>query len=144
MRLTSITFLLSLRQGIIRLNDFCTDSEPENCNLIVDKTGTLTEGKPKLVSVVAVEGVDENALPQAAASLEKASEHPLAAAILAGAKERKPELNSIEGFESVTGKGVKVDRVTSPVSEVLNPFPRGATLICIVHDLIAYNSMEAG
>jgi Cu+-exporting ATPase len=75
--------------------------------LVVDKTGTLTEGKPKLTDLIPVEDVKDTELLQAAASLEKASEHPLAAAILAAAKEKNIELVAIEGFQSVTGKGVK-------------------------------------
>ncbi len=74
--------------------------------LVVDKTGTLTEGKPKLVSVTATDGGDERALLRLAASLERGSEHPLAAAIGAGAAERKVELATPEAFESRTGKGV--------------------------------------
>ena len=75
--------------------------------LVVDKTGTLTEGKPKLVSVQSASGFDEVRLVRLAASLERASEHPLAAAIIAGAEERKIQLTSTEAFESVTGKGVR-------------------------------------
>jgi len=74
--------------------------------LVVDKTGTLTEGKPKLVSVVTAEGVDEQALLRLAASLEKGSEHPLAAAIIAGAQERGVKLADATAFNSLTGKGV--------------------------------------
>ncbi len=74
--------------------------------LVVDKTGTLTEGKPRLAAVVAVEGVDEAELLRLAASLEKASEHPLAGAIVAGAQERKLALARDQGFQSYTGKGV--------------------------------------
>jgi Cu+-exporting ATPase len=72
--------------------------------LVVDKTGTLTEGKPKLVSVVAG---DEQTLLKLAASLERSSEHPLAAAIVAGAEERGVELVDAGGFDSLTGKGVR-------------------------------------
>ncbi len=75
--------------------------------LVVDKTGTLTEGKPKLVSVQPAAGFDEAELLRLAASLERGSEHPLAAAIVAGAEERKLQLSSAEAFGSVTGKGVK-------------------------------------
>jgi len=75
--------------------------------LVVDKTGTLTLGKPKLTELIPAEGVKDTELLQAAASLEKASEHPLAAAILAAAKEKNIELVAIDGFQSVTGKGVK-------------------------------------
>jgi Cu+-exporting ATPase len=75
--------------------------------LIVDKTGTLTEGKPKLTDVVAVEGMDEREMLSLAASLERASEHPLAEAIVAGAKERGAQLVGVADFAAVTGKGVK-------------------------------------
>jgi Cu+-exporting ATPase len=74
--------------------------------LVVDKTGTLTEGKPKLVALVAAAGQDERDLLRLAASLERGSEHPLAAAIVTGAEERGVELVAAETFESVTGKGV--------------------------------------
>jgi P-type Cu+ transporter len=75
--------------------------------LVVDKTGTLTEGKPKLVTVEAVSGVDESELLRIAASLEAASEHPLAAAIVSGARERGVRPSKVENFGSETGKGVK-------------------------------------
>ncbi len=74
--------------------------------LVVDKTGTLTEGKPKLVTVSPRNGVDERLLLQLAASLENASEHPLASAIVGGARERGVPLARVSGFESVTGQGV--------------------------------------
>jgi Cu+-exporting ATPase len=75
--------------------------------LVVDKTGTLTEGKPKLVALKPAPGFDESRLLQLAASLERASEQPLAAAIMAGAEARRVPLLTAEGFEAVTGKGVK-------------------------------------
>ncbi len=75
--------------------------------LVVDKTGTLTEGKPKLVSVVPSGTTDENTLLSLVASLERGSEHPLAAAIVAGAAERKLQLADVVGFDSITGKGVR-------------------------------------
>jgi Cu+-exporting ATPase len=75
--------------------------------LIVDKTGTLTEGKPKLVAIVPLRGAREEEVLQIAASLERASEHPLAAAILAGAKQRGVEAAGATSFASLTGKGVK-------------------------------------
>ncbi|MBI4467602.1 MAG: heavy metal translocating P-type ATPase [Acidobacteria bacterium] len=75
--------------------------------LVVDKTGTLTEGKPRLVSVVVAPGGNESELVRLAASLERASEHPLAAAIVAGAEERGASLARAESFQSVTGKGVQ-------------------------------------
>jgi len=74
--------------------------------LVVDKTGTLTEGKPKLVSVVAGPHLDEATLLRLAATLERGSEHPLAAAIVGGTQERGITLGQAEHFESVTGKGV--------------------------------------
>ena len=74
--------------------------------LVVDKTGTLTEGKPRLETVLAVEGGDESAVLRLAASLEKASEHPLGAAIVAGAQARRLSLAKDQGFQSYTGKGI--------------------------------------
>jgi Cu+-exporting ATPase len=74
--------------------------------LIVDKTGTLTEGRPKLTDVVAAEGFDEHELLGLAASLEKGSEHPLAEAIVEGAKERGAAVDAAKDFEAVTGKGI--------------------------------------
>jgi len=74
--------------------------------LVIDKTGTLTEGRPKLVTVEPAEGWDGKGLLRLAASLERGSEHPLAAAIVAGARERGVEPAATESFESVTGKGV--------------------------------------
>ena len=75
--------------------------------LVVDKTGTLTEGKPKLVSVTTANGWEEQKLLRLAASLERASEHPLAAAIVSGAEERGIQLTKVESFDSITGKGVR-------------------------------------
>jgi Cu+-exporting ATPase len=74
--------------------------------LVVDKTGTLTEGKPKVIAVVAAAGVTERDLLRLAASLERPSEHSLAAAILDAAKETGITIEDATGFESVTGKGV--------------------------------------
>ena len=74
--------------------------------LVVDKTGTLTEGKPSLVAVHSVEGFSESELLRLTASLERASEHPLAAAIVRGAGERELDLARVEDFQAVTGKGV--------------------------------------
>jgi Cu+-exporting ATPase len=75
--------------------------------LIVDKTGTLTLGKPRLVAVLPEAGHDEATVLRLAASLERGSEHPLAEAIVAGAEERGVELAKAEDFEAVTGKGVR-------------------------------------
>ncbi len=75
--------------------------------LIVDKTGTLTEGKPKLVAVLPESGHDETEVLRLAATLEKGSEHPLAEAIVAGAEARNVALGKADDFEAITGKGVK-------------------------------------
>jgi Cu+-exporting ATPase len=74
--------------------------------LVVDKTGTLTEGKPKVVSVEATDGWDRDKVLSIAAGLERASEHPLAAAVASAAKERGLSPAEIADFDSVTGKGV--------------------------------------
>lgn len=74
--------------------------------LVVDKTGTLTEGKPKVITVVPVAGFDEGTLLSLAASVERSSEHPLAAAIESSARERGLAIEEAKGFSSVTGKGV--------------------------------------
>ena len=75
--------------------------------LIVDKTGTLTEGKPRLVAVLPESGHDETEVLRLAATLEKGSEHPLAEAIVSGAEARNVMLGKADDFEAVTGKGVK-------------------------------------
>ena len=82
--------------------------------LVVDKTGTLTEGKPKVVSIVAAAGFQETEILRLAASVERASEHPLADAIVRAAKERNLDLSKVEEFDSPTGKGAtgKVDGKT--------------------------------
>jgi Cu+-exporting ATPase len=74
--------------------------------LVTDKTGTLTEGKPKLASVVALPGFEDNEILQLGASLERASEHPLADAIVKGAAERSLSLSEVKDFQSVSGKGI--------------------------------------
>ena len=74
--------------------------------LIVDKTGTLTEGKPRLVSVVTAGGVNESDLLKIAATLERGSEHPLAAAIVAGAQAKGLQLTEASDFKSLTGRGI--------------------------------------
>jgi len=74
--------------------------------LVSDKTGTLTEGKPKLTSVVALAGFQDNDVLQLGASLERASEHPLADAIVKGAEARNLSLSEVKGFQSVSGKGI--------------------------------------
>ena len=74
--------------------------------LVIDKTGTLTEGKPKVVAVSSGSGFDETQVLQLAASVERGSEHPLAAAIIAAAAERKLELSPAGDFNAPSGKGV--------------------------------------
>jgi Cu+-exporting ATPase len=74
--------------------------------LVVDKTGTLTVGKPELVEIVPADGFDEKSILYLAASLERGSEHPLAAAIVTGADEKGVSPANVESFESITGKGV--------------------------------------
>jgi Cu+-exporting ATPase len=74
--------------------------------IVIDKTGTLTEGRPRLTKTIPVESIDENRLLATAASVEQHSEHPLAAAIVAAAKERKLPLEKIDEFDSLTGGGV--------------------------------------
>ena len=74
--------------------------------LVVDKTGTLTEGKPRLTSVLALPGFDESEFLRLAASVEQGSEHPLAEAIVAGAQQRGLKLSEADQFQSFTGKGV--------------------------------------
>jgi Cu+-exporting ATPase len=73
--------------------------------LVVDKTGTLTEGKPKLATIVTTAGFEENDILRLAASVERASEHPLADAIVRAASDRGLNLSQVDGFDSPTGKG---------------------------------------
>jgi Cu+-exporting ATPase len=75
--------------------------------LVVDKTGTLTEGKPRLTDIITAPETDEQTLLTLAAGLERGSEHPLAAAVVAGARERGSRPGVVENFDSITGKGVR-------------------------------------
>lgn len=93
-------------EGILIRNAEALETFEKVTTLVVDKTGTLTEGKPRLTAVIPAEGFDETQLLQMVASLEKASEHPLAAAILAAAKEKNIALQAVTDFQSITGKGV--------------------------------------
>src|SRR5436309_1442955 len=93
--------------GVLFKNAEAIEVLREINTLVIDKTGTLTEGKPKLITVIPVNEISEKELLRLAASLERGSEHPLAAAIVAGAEEREVELAKTEVFESITGKGVK-------------------------------------
>jgi Cu+-exporting ATPase len=84
--------------------------------LVVDKTGTLTEGKPRLVSIEPLAGHEERDVLRLAASLEQGSEHPLAGAIVMAAQQRGLRLDTVEGFRSVTGKGVVGQAEGRPVA----------------------------
>jgi len=92
--------------GVLVKNAEALERLEKVTTLVVDKTGTLTEGKPKLVDVLPVGGFDPNELLRLAASLEQNSEHPLAAAIVKGAKEQSLTLEAVTGFRSVTAGGV--------------------------------------
>ncbi len=97
------------QNGILIKNAEALEGFEKVDTIVVDKTGTLTEGHPELVMVTPFGEFSEAALLGAAASVETASEHPLAAAIVRGAKERSLELESQGGFQSVTGQGAKAE-----------------------------------
>jgi len=92
--------------GILIKNAEALEHMEKVDTLVVDKTGTLTEGKPKVVSIVPAKGFTEAAVLTLAASAEKASEHPLALAIVSEARDRKLDLSEVSDFDSPTGKGV--------------------------------------
>ena len=92
--------------GVLIKNAEALETMEKVDTIVVDKTGTLTEGKPKLVRVVAVSGFREDDVLAFAAGLEQSSEHPLAAAVMAGAEERGVRPSRVEKFQSVTGQGV--------------------------------------
>jgi Cu+-exporting ATPase len=94
------------RAGILVKNAEALQALEKVDTLVVDKTGTLTEGRPRVTSIAAAAGFDEQTILRVAASIERASEHPLAAAILAAARERRVELADVAEFRSLTGKGV--------------------------------------
>jgi heavy metal translocating P-type ATPase len=94
------------RAGVLIKNAEALETLEKVDTVVVDKTGTLTEGKPRLVSVTATGDVTEGELLRLAASLERASEHPLASAVISGAAERGIELTAPAQFRSVAGKGV--------------------------------------
>jgi Cu+-exporting ATPase len=95
------------RAGILIRNAEALEIFCKVDTLIIDKTGTLTEGKPTLSSVIPQPGIEESGLLQLVASLERSSEHPLAAAIVKGAEAKKLALVDVAEFSSTTGKGVK-------------------------------------
>ncbi len=107
---TPISIMVGTGRGAlmgILIKDAKTLESMEKINtLVVDKTGTLTEGKPKVTRLIVAEGFNEIDIVQLAASLELASEHPLAEAVLEYAKEKNLALLHVEGFEAVLGKGI--------------------------------------
>jgi P-type Cu+ transporter len=92
--------------GVLLRNAEALEILEKVTTIVVDKTGTLTEGKPRLVTVEPANGVDDAMLLRLTASLENVSEHPLAAAIVSGARERGVTLTDVGEFESATGRGV--------------------------------------
>src|SRR6267143_1133893 len=92
--------------GVLIKNAEALETMEKVDTIVVDKTGTLTEGKPRLVTVVAASGFREDDVLAFAAGLERSSEHPLAAAVTAGAEERGVRPSRVEKFQSVTGQGV--------------------------------------
>jgi Cu+-exporting ATPase len=104
------------QSGVLFRNAEAIEILREVDTLVVDKTGTLTEGKPKLTSVVTTPGTDEKTWLRLAASLERGSEHPLAAAIVSGTEQRGIELTIATAFQSITGKGVTGEVDGSKVS----------------------------
>jgi P-type Cu+ transporter len=94
------------QSGVLIKNAEALERMEKIDTLVIDKTGTLTEGKPKVVAITPATGFDEAKVLQLAASVERGSEHPLAAAIVAAAAERKIALMNVTGFDSPVGKGV--------------------------------------
>ena len=92
--------------GVLFRNAEALETLEKVDTLVVDKTGTLTEGKPSVTEVVASEGFDKTEVLRIAASLERGSEHPLASAVMQAAREGGIETNEVAGFASATGKGV--------------------------------------
>jgi len=97
------------RSGVLFKNAEAIEQLRKVDMLVVDKTGTLTVGKPKLVTVKSTGALNENEILSIAASLEKASEHPLAQAIVSGAAEKKIQLSDVQNFQSITGKGIQAE-----------------------------------
>ncbi|MEP7031218.1 MAG: copper-translocating P-type ATPase, partial [Pseudolabrys sp.] len=94
------------QEGVLIKNAEALERMEKIDTLVIDKTGTLTQGKPKVVAVVPAQGFDEAQVLLLAASAERGSEHPIAAAIVAAASERKIELKTVSGFDAPSGKGV--------------------------------------
>jgi Cu+-exporting ATPase len=102
--------------GVLIKNAEALEAMEQIDTLVVDKTGTLTEGKPKLVMVESMTDLDDNTLLTLAASLEQGSEHPLAMAVIEGAKEKGLSLSRLNRFDSVTGQGIKGEIDGHPVA----------------------------
>ncbi len=108
------------RAGVLVKNAEALETMEKVDTLVLDKTGTLTEGKPRVTQVMALGNTPEADLLRMAASLERASEHPLAAAIVSAAAERGLKLENVSGFQSLTGKGV-VGQVAGREVAIGNP-----------------------
>ncbi|BCJ91975.1 copper-translocating P-type ATPase [Terrihabitans soli] len=93
------------RAGVLIKNAAALERLEKVDTLLIDKTGTLTEGKPAVIAIRTIEGFDENEILRLAASVERASEHPLASAIVKAASDRKLALSDVQGFDSPVGKG---------------------------------------
>ncbi len=108
---TPISVMVSVgraaQEGILIRNGDALQSASRMTTVVLDKTGTITEGKPKVNSVIAADGFTEQIVLQLAASIEQSSEHPLATAIVAACEEKQIDLLPLTRFESVTGKGVQ-------------------------------------
>ena len=92
--------------GVLIKNAEALETLEKVDTLVVDKTGTLTEGRPRVSNIIPAAGMTENSILQLAASLERGSEHPLASAILSAAAERKIALADVHDFHAISGKGV--------------------------------------
>ena len=102
--------------GVLIKNAEALETLEKVAILVVDKTGTLTEGKPRVASIIALSGHSENEVLRIAASLEQGSEHPLAGAIVAAAKERDVVLSKVEGFQAHAGRGITGSLDQGPVA----------------------------
>jgi Cu+-exporting ATPase len=98
---------LGATHGVLIKNAEALEILEQVDTLVVDKTGTLTEGKPRLMNVIAAPGFEDMGILQSGASLERGSEHPLAAAIVAGAEDQGLQFFEVKDFQSITGKGVQ-------------------------------------
>ena len=108
------------RAGVLIKNAEALERLEKVDTLVVDKTGTLTEGKPKVVGIKSINGWSENELIRLTASVEKGSEHPLGKAIIEDAADKNIELGALSDFDSVTGKGIRgtVDNKTVSVGNI--------------------------